>query len=444
MTENSSAYYQIAPGVEDRAVLVGVDRERTDGWSIDDDLAELERLTDTAGARVVGSVTQRLERPDARTFIGKGKAEEVARLAKEMDANLVIFDEELTPSQQVNLENMLPDVRVIDRTALILEIFALHAVSREGKLQVELARQEYILPRLRGMWGHLTAERLGGGRGARFGAGESQLETDRRMARKRISELKRELRTVSKYRETQRHARASSGLLRVALVGYTNAGKSTLLNALTGAGVLVEDKLFATLDATTRKLELPEGRGITITDTVGFINKLPHGLVEAFKSTLDEVREADLQLHVVDASHALARAQIAAVHEVLGEIEATGRPQVLVYNKCDVLPEDELARMRAASPNAVFVSGATGMGLDALLDRIAIEASRSESTIDVLVPYTRGELVRLAHERGRIIAEEHLPEGTHLTLRVPPEIAERLSEFRTDGDRSGTGAPGAV
>lgn len=432
MTETNNAYFQVVRDAQDRAVLVGIDRERTDGWSIEDDLAELERLTDTAGARVVGSVTQRLERPDARTFIGKGKADEVAHLAAERDANLVIFDEELSPSQQVNLENMLPDVRVIDRTALILEIFALHAVSREGKLQVELARQEYILPRLRGMWGHLTAERLGGGRGARFGAGESQLETDRRMARKRIGELRRELKTVAKYRETQRHSRASSGILRVALVGYTNAGKSTLLNALTDAGVLVEDKLFATLDATTRKLDLPEGREITITDTVGFINKLPHGLVEAFKSTLDEVREADLQLHVVDASHPLARAQIAAVNEVLGEIEATGRPQVLVYNKCDLLPADELARMRSASPNAVFVSGATGMGLDDLLTRIAIEASRSESTIDVLIPYTRGELVRLAHERGRIITEEHLPEGTHLSVRVPAAIAEKLAEFRTD------------
>ncbi|MGB4592952.1 MAG: GTPase HflX [Coriobacteriia bacterium] len=441
MTETHNAYFQVVRDTQDRAVLVGIDRERTGGWSIEDDLAELERLTGTAGARVVGSVTQRLDRPDARTFIGKGKADEVARLATERDANLVIFDEELSPSQQVNLENMLPDVRVIDRTALILEIFALHAVSREGKLQVELARQEYILPRLRGMWGHLTAERLGGGRGARFGAGESQLETDRRMARKRIGELRRELKTVAKYRETQRHSRASSGLLRVALVGYTNAGKSTLLNALTDAGVLVEDKLFATLDATTRKLDLPEGREITITDTVGFINKLPHGLVEAFKSTLDEVREADLQLHVVDASHPLARAQIAAVNEVLGEIEATGRPQVLVYNKCDLLPADELARMRSTSPNAVFVSGATGMGLDDLLARIAIEASRSESTIDVLIPYTRGELVRLAHERGRIITEEHTAEGTRLALRVPAAIAEKLAEFRTDSAARGEDSP---
>lgn len=426
MSDSRTDFYQVIDDAPDRALLVGVDRARSDGWSVEEDLAELERLTDTAGARVVGSVTQRLERPDARTFIGTGKVKEVAELAETTGANLVIFDEELTPSQQSNLETMLPAVRVIDRTALILEIFALHAVSREGKLQVELARLEYMLPRLRGMWGHLEKERLGGGRGARFGAGESQLETDRRLARKRISELRRELKAVSKYRETQRHSRADSGIMRVALVGYTNAGKSTILNALTNADVLVEDKLFATLDATTRRLELPEGREVTITDTVGFINKLPHGLVEAFKSTLDEVREADLQLHVVDASDPQARQQIAAVHEVLGEIDASGRPQLLVFNKCDALTEDERERLRASSPNAVLVSGLERMGLDDLLERIAIEASRTETTIDVLVPYTRGELVRLAHERGHIITEEHTPEGTHLVLTASDSVAAQF------------------
>ncbi|HHJ99540.1 MAG TPA: GTPase HflX, partial [Actinobacteria bacterium] len=288
--------YEVVGDAEERAVLVGIDRARSDGWTLDDDLAELRRLVDTAGAVVAGVVTQRMDRPNPRTFIGSGKAEEVERIACEAGATMVVFDDDLSPSQQANLEGLLPQVRVIDRTQLILDIFALHAVSHEGKLQVELARLEYVLPRLRGMWGHLEAERLGGGRGARFGAGESQLESDRRLTRKRISELKRELKHVARARATQRASRARSGVFRIALVGYTNAGKSTLLNALTDAGVLAQDQLFATLDATTRRLDLPDGRTVTLTDTVGFINKLPHGLVEAFKSTLDEVREADLLL----------------------------------------------------------------------------------------------------------------------------------------------------
>lgn len=424
---DASGHYAIASTEQDRAVLVGIDHPRADGWDLEEDLAELARLTDTAGARVVGTITQRLERPNPRTFIGHGKVDEVATEARDTDANLVIFDEELTPSQQANLEKLLPDVRVLDRTALILEIFALHATSREGKLQVELARLEYILPRLRGMWGHLEAERLGGGRGARFGAGESQLETDRRLARKRISELKRELKHVAQSRETQRHSRAESGLYRVSLVGYTNAGKSTLLNALTDAGVLVEDKLFATLDATTRRLELPEGRVITLTDTVGFINKLPHGLVEAFKSTLDEIIQVDLQLHVVDASHPKARAHIAAVNEVLEEIGAAGRPSVLVFNKCDRLDAGELARLRESSRNAVLISAAAGAGIPDLLARLSTEAARGEVAVTVLVPYTNGEIVQLMHERGRIISEEYTPTGTLITARVAASLAARFA-----------------
>lgn len=420
--------FEVITHVEERAVLVGIDRPRTDGWLLEDDLAELERLVDTAGASVVGTVTQRMERPNPRTFVGSGKAEEIEALARSRRATVVVFDDELSPSQQANLEKLLPEVRVIDRTQLILDIFAAHAVSHEGKLQVELARLEYVLPRLRGMWGHLEAERLGGGRGARFGAGESQLETDRRMTRKRISELKRELTTVARARETQRAARARSGVFRVALVGYTNAGKSTLLNALTDAGVLVQDQLFATLDATTRRLDLADGRSVTLTDTVGFINKLPHGLVEAFKSTLDEVREADLLLHVVDGAHANADAQIGAVKVVLDEIGAASKPQLLVYNKTDLLPVAEHQRLDAL-PGAVAISAASGTGLEHLLERIATMAAHEDRTFTVLVPYDRGELVQLAHEQAHILAEEHTESGTRFTLAAAPGVASRFEEF---------------
>ncbi len=423
--------FEVTQDAGDRALLVGIDRARSDGWTLEDDLAELTRLVDTAGAKVVGTVTQRLERPNPRTFIGAGKAAEIEVLAREQAATLVVFDDDLTPSQQANLEGLLPQVRVIDRTQLILDIFALHAVSHEGKLQVELARLEYLLPRLRGMWGHLEAERLGGGRGARFGAGESQLESDRRLTRRRISELKRELKQVARSRETQRASRARSGVFRIALVGYTNAGKSTLLNALTDAGVLVQDQLFATLDATTRRLSLPDGRDATLTDTVGFINKLPHGLVEAFKSTLDEVREADLLLHVVDSSHPNAGAQIAAVNEVLQELGTSGKPQLIAYNKTDLLPKHETERL-AELPGAVAISAGAPRGLDALLERIALIAAQSGTAITVLIPYERGEMVRLAHDSAHVLSEEHTAEGTLITLVSPPEVAGRFGDFLVD------------
>jgi GTP-binding protein HflX len=413
----------------DRAVLVGVDRGDS-AWPIEESLAELGRLADTAEIDVVAILTQKLDRPHSKTFIGAGKADEVSETAKELSANMVIFDDELSPSQQLNIENLLPDTRVIDRTALILEIFAMHAVTREGKLQVDLAQQEYVLPRLRGMWGHLEKERLGGGRGTRFGAGESQLETDRRMARKRISQLRRDLAAVANERELQRKSRARSGVYRVSLVGYTNAGKSTLLNALTDADVLQADMLFATLDSTTRRLQLPEGREITLTDTVGFIHKLPHGLVEAFKSTLDEVREADLLLHVTDAGATQREGQMQAVREVLSEIGAASTPSVVVYNKSDTLTADERSALERRRPNAVFVSGLKGQGLDTLLQRVTDEAARGSVTITVLIPYTRGDLVGVAHERAHIVSERHTEEGTQLVLRVPGELANGFAEFR--------------
>lgn len=417
----------------EHAVLVGVDRGSRE-WPLEESLAELERLSHTAGIDVVATATQRLDRTNSRTFIGAGKAQEVVSLAEEHGANVVIFDDELSPSQQANLEGLVPDVRVIDRTALILDIFAQHATSREGKLQVELAQMEYVLPRLRGMWGHLEAERLGGGRGARFGAGESQLEVDRRMTRKRISELKRELAAVSGERELQRKKRSRAGVFRIALVGYTNAGKSTLLNALTGAGVLAEDMLFATLDSTTRRLALPEGREVTLTDTVGFINKLPHGLVEAFKSTLDEVNEADLLLHVVDASAGQREPQMQAVREVLAEIGAHSRRGVLVFNKIDELDEVGLAVIERKYPDALFVSAREGRGIDEVLARISSEAAADGVVMSVVIPYTRGDLVTLAHERAHILSEEHTDDGTALTLRASSDTAGQFAAFVSRSD----------
>ena len=395
-------------------------------------MAELARLAQTAGAQIVSVVTQRMDKPNPRTFIGTGKAEEVAALVREHDATLVVFDDDLTPSQQANLETAVPEVKLLDRTALILDIFAQHAISREGKLQVELAQLEYLLPRLRGLWRHL--ERLGAGRSATpgigtRGPGESQLETDRRLARRRINDLRRELARVSAARATMRKNRHESGVFRTSLVGYTNAGKSTLLNALTDADVFQADMLFATLDATTRRMNVAHGRPATITDTVGFIHKLPHTLVDAFKSTLDETRDADLLLHVVDASDPNSDAQIAAVDEVLGEIGVAGLGQIRVYNKIDVIDPAELARLEARAPSAVFVSAMRGAGLDELRRRVAAEASRRSRHIVVLVPFDRGDLLRVAHEHTEVIAEKALEYGWHLELRVPVPFVERFAAF---------------
>ena len=411
-----------------RAVLVGVDRGASD-WPIEESLAELEQLSKTAGFDVVALASQRLDRPNPKTFIGAGKAEEVAGLARSTESSIIVFDHDLTPRQQANVETLIPGVRILDRTALILDIFAQHAVSREGKLQVELAQLEYLLPRLRGMWAHLDRERLGGGRGSRFGAGESQLETDRRLARRRIASLRKELKDVAAARETQRRARSESGVFRAALVGYTNAGKSSLLNRLTGADALAYDMLFATLDSTTRRLALSDGRDLTLTDTVGFINKLPHGLVEAFRSTLDEVREANLLIHVVDSSHPQVRAQMASVDVVLQEIGATSAPRLLVLNKVDLLSPHEREVMAARHGDAVLVSASTGEGTGLLLERLASEMARDTVTMTVLVPYTRGELVRLAHERAHLASERHTPQGTLLVMSLPAPIAAQFAAF---------------
>ena len=360
-----------------RALLVGVDTGSVSGWSLKDSLDELARLAATADLQVVGRLTQKLAAPHNVTFIGKGKVTELQTLVAAEQADVVVFDDELTPRQESALARELGEaVMVIDRTALILSIFADHATSREGKLQVELAQLEYELPRLRGKWSHLTSEKLGGGTGARFGAGESQLESDRRMIRKRISHLKGKITAVAQERQTQRRRRQASGVFRVVLVGYTNAGKSTLLNRLSAAEVLAYDKLFATLDATTRRIGFADGRQATLTDTVGFINKLPHTLVASFKSTLDEVGEADLLLHVIDAASPVATEQIDSVTEVLHELGAQAKPQLLVFNKGDELSAEERTALPARWPGCCVVSALTGEGIDELRRRLSVLSER--------------------------------------------------------------------
>lgn len=416
----------------ERAVLVGVEW-RQSSWPVDRSLDELERLADTAGAVVVGRLTQRLERPVPKSFIGSGKVEELKSLVGRLEADVVIFDEDLTPAQQSHLERAVGEpVKIIDRTALILDIFGLHAKTREGRLQVQLAQLQYLLPRLRGMWSHLAKEQTRGGIGSRFGQGESQLEVDRRLIRNRISSLRRELKELERRRAVQAKGRVESDAFRIALAGYTNAGKSTLLNALTGSDVLSQDKLFATLDPTTRAYTLPGGRIVTLTDTVGFIQKLPHGLVEAFKSTLSEVLGADLILKVIDVSDEDRHRHEEAVDRVLDEIGAGERPSLTVYNKIDLLDPEEVGLLRARMPRAVFFSARTGDGLALLLDRLSAEAAANDRLISADVPYREGGLLKLVHEQGQLISEEYLADRVRIVAKVPARIAGRLERFRTE------------
>lgn len=413
----------------ERAVLVGVDRPGQE-WTLESSMAELERLAWTAGADTVAQTTQRLDSPNPRTFVGSGKAEEIASLCRSFAADVVIFDDELTPSQQSNLETVVgKDVKVIDRTALILDIFALHATSKEGRLQVRLAQNQYLYPRLRGMWAHLASNRMGGGVGSRFGEGESQLEVDRRLIRNRITSIRRELANVSKKRDLQRKNRRESGVFKVALAGYTNAGKSSLLNAITGSEVLSYDKLFATLDSTTRQLALPEGREITLTDTVGFIQKLPTTLVEAFKSTLDEINGADLVLHVVDASDPNHERQIDTVNMVLEQIGAEQIGRVEVFNKRDLINEGQHEALSARYPHAVFTSTVDRSGIDELIGRIGLVASAQDELMDVVIPFDRGDLVSLAHQRCTILNEDYTDAGTRLVVRAGGQSAAMLRPF---------------
>ncbi len=423
--------FSTAP-VPERAILVGVDTGKS-SWPLEDSLAELGRLAETDGAEVVGTVTQKLDAPVPRTFIGKGKTDELVQLVNALNADVVIFDDELSPSQQANLEKAVKEPRkVIDRTALILDIFGNHAKTREGRLQVQLAQLQYLLPRLRGMWSHLVGEQTRGGIGSRFGQGESQLEVDRRMVRNRISTLRRELETLEKRRIVQSKARWDAGVYRVALVGYTNAGKSTLLNRLTDSDVYVQDELFATLDPTTRALDLEEGRKITITDTVGFIQKLPTKLVEAFKSTLAEVVAADLILLVVDASDPNADKEIVTVEGVLADIGAADKRRVIVYNKIDLLDEAARRSLAIEHPDAVLISALEGNGIRGLLYRIAQEASDGDVTLTVLVPYEKGMLIKMVHERCQVVSERYEENGLLATVRASERMASTLEPYAVE------------
>ena len=415
----------------ERVVLVSV---WTSGTQEDADnaMAELKLLAETAGSEVLEALVQRRSQPDPATYIGRGKVEEVADVVRATGADTVVCDGELQPAQLRNLEDLIK-VKVVDRTALILDIFASHAKSAEGKAQVELAQLQYLKQRLRGWGGNLSRQaggRAAGGAGiGGRGPGETKLETDRRRIHHRIAQLRRRLREMDVTREGKRAERRRNRVPSVAIVGYTNAGKSSLLNRLTGAGVLVEDALFATLDPTTRRTETRDGRVFTLTDTVGFVRHLPHDLVEAFRSTLEESTTADLLLHVVDASDPDPEGQIAAVRQVLAEIGASDVPELLVCNKADRADATTLLALRAGHPGCVVVSARTGHGLEELADAVEARLPNPEVWVETLIPYSRGDLMDRIHRTGTIETLEHTGEGTKVRARVHPGLAEELGEY---------------
>jgi GTP-binding protein HflX len=419
----------------EKIILVGVAMGGTLTDEVDASLDELSQLVDTAGADEVGRVVQKRDRPDPATFVGKGKAAELRELSLEVDSDTVVFDDELTPAQQFNLEKILGRT-AIDRTAVILDIFAQNAHSQEGKAQVELALLRYRLPRLRRMGGSLSQQ--GGGMsagGARIGTrgpGETQLEVDRRRLVRRIHKLEADLKTIAQNRSTQRKRRGRSRLQHVAIVGYTNAGKSTLLNRLTDAGVLVENRLFATLDATTKRLALPGGEAVLLTDTVGFVRKLPHQLVEAFKSTLQVVNEADLLVHVVDSSAIDPEGQIEAVHSVLQEIGGDALPELLAFNKSDLAPA-EAARLVERHPGSVEIAATTGEGIDQLLRAVSDRLRALTTVIELLVPYDRGDVFAAVHREGEVLVETTEDAGMRLRVRLDPPAASLFREFTVNG-----------
>lgn len=420
----------------ERVLLVGVWTSGT-LTQAERSLRELAQLSETAGSVVVGGVVQRRDAPDPATYVGSGKARELRQLVVASGADTVICDGELSPGQLRTLEDVVK-VKVVDRTWLILDIFAQHARSREGKAQVSLAQMQYLLPRLRG-WGESLSRQAGGRAGGATGGvgtrgpGETKIETDRRRIRSQMAKIRAQLRTMEATRETQRKARRRSGVPTVALAGYTNAGKSSLLNRLTGSGVLVDDSLFATLDPTVRKARTPQGREFTLSDTVGFVRHLPHQLVEAFRSTLEEVGDADVIVHVVDGSDEAPREQIAAVREVLAEIGAREVPEIIAVNKADIADAEKLAEVLRAEPHAVVVSAHSGAGVDELLAHIEADLPHGLTDIDVVVPYDRGDLLSRAYREGEVVSVDHSDEGSLLKARVPAVLADELRAAANPG-----------
>jgi GTP-binding protein HflX len=413
--------------IREKIVLVGMTTPPDTAEDTEASMDELELLVDTAGADTAARVVQQRAAPDPKYYVGKGKAEELREVALETDCDTVVFDDELTPAQQLNLEKLLGRT-AIDRTAVILDIFAQNASSLEGKAQVQLAQYRYRLPRLRGSGARLSQQ--AGGIGTRRGPGETQFEIDRRRIQRNITHLERQLRDIRRQRDTKHKARHRSRIPQVALVGYTNAGKSTLLNHLTDAGVLVEDRLFATLDPTTRRLELPGGSSLLLTDTVGFVRKLPHQVVEAFKATLELVAEADIVVHVVDATAADPLGQIDAVRVVLEEIGAGAIPEILAFNKADQGPAGALA---AAHPGSVAISARSGTGMDDLLRVIADRLHAGDQTVELLVPFDRGDVLAAAHRLGEVLVEEPGEGGILVRARLDAEGRSRLAGYRLDG-----------
>lgn len=428
--------YKIENPKIERAFLVGIElRGSHPLLSMEDSLSELEQLADTAGMVIVGNATQTVNQIDPATFIGSGKVEEVIESVKQLEADTVIFDDELSPRHQRELSKRLgEDVKLLDRSALILDIFAQHAKTREGALQVELAQYEYRLPRLTRQWTHLARQAggsaaAGGGVGLR-GPGETQLEVDRREIGRRISKLKEELEKVRSHRRLHRGQRRKAKVPLVALVGYTNAGKSTLLNTLSDSEVYVANQLFATLDPTTRRVTLPSGREILMTDTVGFIQKLPTTLIAAFRATLEEIFEADLLLHVVDMSHPNFESHIEAVEDTLAEIDAPDIPRLLVWNKSDltnsapapVYDEDLYAAK-------IEVSAVTGHGIDELMNEIDRILSVNANYVELLIPHDRGDLVSILFKHARVLEQDHIAEGVHMKVELPGPLSPRFSEY---------------
>jgi GTP-binding protein HflX len=426
------------PGAGDRAILVGFQlKGEPSAWTLEDSLEELRQLALTAGLEVAGVTWQKLARPNAATWIGSGKVQELKELLAAHDATYVLFDDELSPGQTRKLEKFLgEEVRIIDRPRLILDIFGQHASTREGKLQVELAQYQYLLPRLTGL--HVGLAQQVGGTGAGpvglRGPGETQLELDRRQAKRRIAVLRRELEEVRTQRQQQRRQRERAGVPVVAIVGYTNAGKSSLLNALTGAQVLVQDKLFATLDPTTRRLTLPGGREALLTDTVGFIRKLPHDLVAAFRATLEGIEEASLIVHVVDSSHPHASELVSAVDAVLDSLNVSSTPRLIAWNKLDLLADRSLPVVPAQSQvGSIAISAKTGENLDALLARIEKMLGEGLVRLRVVIPYDRYDLVGLLYEQATVEEREDVAQGIRLLATASKALVERLAEFADGG-----------